>query len=245
LCAVANTPRVASTGLVTASYGTFVYQLDGSASGAPPTTARQWKYATLTDTWVSIKAIPSTRLGGASGVATVGTKMYVFDGPIIPAAPGNKKNEAYDTPTDTWTTKVSTPSDHAKGAVGVKSNKIYVAGGPVTNKLEIYDAAADSWTSGTALARPSRRSTLPRMRCSGLCSFRCRFRLGIGLAGANFPDSTLRMGLKGSVIGNLWYVSGGSNAPLMPGKLLGADMITYKYTLTTSAWTTSARPRRV
>jgi hypothetical protein len=62
----------------------------------------------------------------------------------------------------------------------------------------------------------------------------------MGLAGANFPDSTLRMGLKGSIIGNLWYVSGGSNVLLQPGKLLGADMITYKYTLTTNTWTTSA-----
>jgi hypothetical protein len=144
--------------LVTASYGTFVYQLDGSASGAPPTTARQWKYATLTDTWVSIKAIPSTRAGGASGVATVGTKMYVLDGP---ATFGNKKNEAYDTTTDTWATKASTPTDHSGGAVGVKGNKIYVAGGPATNKLEIYDASTDSWVSGMALARPCRRSRLP------------------------------------------------------------------------------------
>jgi hypothetical protein len=163
---VTVTPRATSTGLVTASYGTFVYQLDGSASSAPPTTARQWKYATLTDTWVSIKALPTTRLGGASGVATVGTKMYALDGPAGPVAPGNKKNEAYDTPTDTWTTKVSTPSDHAKGAVGVKGNKIYVAGGPVTNKLEIYDAAADAWTSGTA---PAHKPTLhPAPHCSRL-----------------------------------------------------------------------------
>ena len=65
-------------------------------------------------------------------------------------------------------------------------------------------------------------------------------RVGIGLAGTNFPDSTLRMGLKGSIIGNLWYVSGGSNVPLTPGKVLGADLITYKYTLTTNPWTTSA-----
>ena len=152
MCAVSRTPRATSTGLVTASYDTFVYQLDGSASGAPPTTARQWKYATLTDTWVSIKAIPSTRAGGASGVATVGTKMYVLDGPT---AAGNKKNEAYDTTTDTWASKASTPTDHSKGAVGVKGNKIYVAGGgPATNKLEIYDAATDSWVSGTALTRP-------------------------------------------------------------------------------------------
>jgi hypothetical protein len=151
VCAVANTPRVTSSGLVTASYDTFVYQLDGSASGAAPTIARQWKYATLTDTWVSIKAIPTSRAGGASGVATVGTKMYVLDGLL---ATGNKKNEAYDTTTDTWATKASTPTDHSKGAVGVKGNKIYVAGGPVTNKLEIYDASTDSWVSGTALALP-------------------------------------------------------------------------------------------
>jgi hypothetical protein len=47
------------------------------------------------------------------------------------------------------------------------------------------------------------------------------------------------MGLKGSIIGNLWYVSGGST--VQPnGNVLGADIITYKYTLTTNAWTTSA-----
>ena len=59
-------------------------------------------------------------------------------------------------------------------------------------------------------------------------------------AGANLPDATLRMGLKGSTIGNLWYVSGGSNVLLTSGKVLGADIITYKYTLTTNTWTTSA-----
>jgi hypothetical protein len=156
---------VTSTGLVTASYDTFVYQLDGSASGAPPTTARQWKYATLTDTWVSIKAIPSSRAGGASGVATIRTKMYVLDGTN---AMGLQKNEAYDTTTDTWASKAGTPTDHSRGAVGVKGNKIYVAGGPATNKLEIYDAATDSWVSGTALARPCRRSWLPpQLRTGG------------------------------------------------------------------------------
>jgi hypothetical protein len=51
------------------------------------------------------------------------------------------------------------------------------------------------------------------------------------------------MGLKGSTIGNLWYVSGGSTVPLTSGKVLGADMITYKYTLTTNTWATSALRR--
>ncbi len=62
-------------------------------------------------------------------------------------------------------------------------------------------------------------------------------------AGANLPDATLRMGLKGSTIGNVWYVSGGSTVPQAPGKVLGADMITYKYTLTTNTWATSALRR--
>ena len=79
------------------------------------------------------------------------------------------------------------------------------------------------------------------MRFCGPCPFCCRFEdCAWAWAGANLPDSTLRMGLKGSIIGNLWYVSGGSNVPLTPGKVLGADIITYKYTLTTNAWTTSA-----
>ena len=138
VCAVSSTPRVTSTGLVTASYDTFVYQLDGSVPGAT-TIARQWKYATLTDTWVSIKAIPTTRNGGAAGVATIGTNMYVLG---VAPAPLNSatwygKNEAYNTTTDTWATKAEMPSDHFRGAVGVKGNKIYVAGGPVSNKLEV------------------------------------------------------------------------------------------------------------
>ncbi len=134
---------------MTASYDTFVYQLDGSVPGAT-TIARQWKYATLTDTWVSIRAIPTTRVGGAAGVATIGTKMYVLGvapEPLI-SATWYGKNEAYDTATDTWAIKAEMPSDHVRGAVGVKGSKIYVAGGPATNKLEVYDAAVDSWTSG-------------------------------------------------------------------------------------------------
>jgi N-acetylneuraminic acid mutarotase len=147
---------------VTASYGTFVYQLDGSQPGAT-TIARQWKYATLTDTWVSIKAIPTTRNGGAAGVATIGTNMYVLG---VAPAPLNSatwygKNEAYNTTTDTWATKAEMPSDHVRGAVGVKGNKIYVAGGPVSNKLEVYDAMADSWTSSTpATSDAQRRAAL-------------------------------------------------------------------------------------
>jgi hypothetical protein len=191
--------------MVSAAYGTFLYQLDGSISTAPPTTARQWKYATVTDTWVIIPAIPSTRKGYASGVGTIGTQMYVLDGP---ATSGNLKNEAYDTATDTWATKASPPSDHSRGAVGQKNNKIYVAGGPFSNKVEAYDAVADSWTSLHAL-----------------------------------PDTSpaQRIGLKGSFIGNSWYVAGGSSVNPTPG-VLGADMITYKYSVTSNTWTTSAPP---
>jgi N-acetylneuraminic acid mutarotase len=204
VCAVTATPRAGTTGMVSAAYGTFLYQLDGSPSTAPPTTARQWKYATVTDTWVCITAIPSTRFGGASGVGTVGTKMYVLDGP---ATFGNRKNEAYDTATDTWAAKASPPSDHSGGAVGQKNNKIYVAGGPFSNKVEAYDPVANSWTTLHAL-----------------------------------PDTSpaQRVGLKGSFIGNSWYVAGGSNVNPRSNEVLGADMITYKYSVTSNMWTTSA-----
>jgi hypothetical protein len=80
------------------------------------------------------------------------------------------------------------------------------------------------------------------MRFCGPCPFCCRFEdCAWAWAGANLPDSTLRMGLKGSTIGNQWYVSGGSNLLRTPSSAIyGADMITYKYTITTNAWTTSA-----
>lgn len=133
----------ATSYLATASYGTYVYQLDG-------TTPKSLKYSTTTDTWTVIKSIPTGRMGDSAGAVTVGTRIYVFGGRLL-ASDTNLRNEAYDTQTDTWATKAALPSRQTNGAVGVKGNTAFVAGGsPAVNTLQIYDAAADSWTSGIA-----------------------------------------------------------------------------------------------
>jgi hypothetical protein len=136
--------------MVTAAYGTFVYQLDGAAPTNP--SFKCWKYATTTDAWASIKAIPTSSAGVAAGVGTVGTQMYVFGcapNPGVDPTLANR-NQKYDTTTDTWAIKCAMPNTHQKGAVGVRGNKIYVAGGAGAINLDIYDAVADTWTSGTA-----------------------------------------------------------------------------------------------
>ena len=103
-----------------------------------------------TECWATRNSLPVASADGAQACAAVGSLvyMYQYDAPT-PSGQGFHK---YDTATDTWAIKAEMPSDHVRGAVGVKNNKIYVAGGPVTNKLEIYDASTDSWVSGTALA---------------------------------------------------------------------------------------------
>ncbi len=134
----------AASSLATASYDTFVYQLDGN-------TPKSLRYSTMTDTWAVIKPIPSGRFGRSAGAATVGTKIYVFGGMINPLETPfpQLRNEVYDTQTDTWATKAPLPSRQTHGTVGVKGGKIYVAGGsPATNTLQQYDVMADAWTSG-------------------------------------------------------------------------------------------------
>jgi hypothetical protein len=146
VCAANRSPMSATSYLATASYGTYVYQLDG-------TTPKSLKYSTTTDTWTVIKSIPTGRMGDSAGAVTVGTRIYVFGGANNPlsASNTNLRNEAYDTQTDTWATKAALPSRQTHGAVGVKGNTAFVAGGsPAVNTLQIYDAAADSWTSGIA-----------------------------------------------------------------------------------------------
>ena len=146
VCAANRSPMSATSYLATASYGTYVYQLDG-------TTPKSLKYSTTTDAWTVIKSIPTGRMGDSAGAVTVGTRIYVFGGANNPlsASNTNLRNEAYDTQTDTWATKAALPSRQTNGAVGVKGNTAFVAGGsPAVNTLQIYDAAADSWTSGIA-----------------------------------------------------------------------------------------------
>ena len=136
----------ATSYLATASCGTYVYQLDG-------TTPKSLKYSTTTDTWTMIKSIPTARMGNSAGAVTVGTRIYVFGGANNPlfASNTNLRNEAYDTQTDTWATKAALPSRQTNGAVGVKGNTAFIAGGsPAVSTLQIYDAVADSWTSGIA-----------------------------------------------------------------------------------------------
>ena len=144
--------------VITASYSTFLYQLDGYPS---PSFAH--KYDTNTDRWASVRKIPTTRSGQISGgnaaAATVGNAIYVCG--ATPPTPAVTKMEAYYPVTDTWATKQNLPASHAGGALAASSTKLFFASGfvppyGVQNTLHVYDAAADTWALG-AIARQSER----------------------------------------------------------------------------------------
>lgn len=132
--------------VITASYSTFLYQLDGYPGPFPTN-----KYDTNTDRWASVNLLPTVRSGNIAGgnaaAATVGNAIYVCG--ATPPTPAVTKMEAYYPVTDTWATKQAMPGTHVGGAIGATSSKIYVASGyPNVLTLHIYDVAADLWTAG-------------------------------------------------------------------------------------------------
>ena len=123
-------------------------------------------FAAETNDWVNVAVLPSTRTGAA--VAEVNGIIYVIGGTGSgnQAVSGTKTNTvfAYDSRSDTWTTKTNMPTVRAGVTAAVYGEKIYVVGGYYdrsgntyrTDKVEVYDTVADTWETVASL--PAARS---------------------------------------------------------------------------------------
>ncbi len=149
--------------MASARVGAAIYYL--SADEGPPVQIYPTvisTYSALTDRWTSASKAPTWGAQRAnahaqyshSGAGAVGTRIYYigsFRDPIIPVAQTKYGiSEAYETFTDSWTTKKEAPLAAAQGtAVAVKGNRVYAfsAKFPGQTTVFMYDATADVWTS--------------------------------------------------------------------------------------------------
>lgn len=126
--------------------GSLLLVPGGSVSGAtvPTNVVRQWDSAT--DIWSTKANLPAGRYD--SGVAVIGTKLYVIAG----GDNTGQKTNVYEwtQSTNTWATKASIPNQPGFAVtyapVAVIGTKIYVAS-PFANRLQEYDQATDSWAT--------------------------------------------------------------------------------------------------
>jgi N-acetylneuraminic acid mutarotase len=109
-----------------------------------------YAYDPGTDAWTPKTSMPSGTQRGASGVAVVGTKIYVAGGYRAGAAVADFS--AYDTATDTWETLPAVPSPRDHLVAGAIDGVVYVAGGRNGTiaghipDLDAYDPIAATWS---------------------------------------------------------------------------------------------------
>ena len=149
--------------MASARVGDAMYFLSGDEG--PPVPAYPGyinKYSALTDRWTSASKAPTWGAQRAdanaqyshSGAGAVGTRIYYVGSvrePLVPLAQTKYgTSEAYETFTDSWTTKKEAPIVAAQGtAVAVRGNRVYAFSGlfPGPAKVFVYDATTDVWTS--------------------------------------------------------------------------------------------------
>ncbi len=154
--------------MASARVGDAVYFLSGDEG--PPLPIYSYfisKYSALTDRWTSASRAPTwganranaNQMYSHSGAGAVGTRIYYVGSvrdPLVPLAlvplaqTKYGTSEAYETITDSWTTKKAAPIAAAQGtAVAVRGNRVYAFSakfpGPAT--VFMYDATTDIWTS--------------------------------------------------------------------------------------------------
>ncbi len=149
--------------LSAASQLDFMYVFDHYnyySATVPVQVLKNYKYSVSTDVWTTMKTSPTGRIGATSAggydhgasAANVMNRIYLMGGNVAPGA--GSKNEAFSPLTDTWTTVASLPIARGGAAIGVKFNKVYVAGGStnigitLTSAMSVYDPATDVWTTG-------------------------------------------------------------------------------------------------
>jgi hypothetical protein len=125
-----------------------IYAIGGNAENGKVGTNEE--YDPRTDTWRYKKSMPTARADFATAVYD--NKIYCIDGSIgITHEHGQTltgANEVYDPATDTWETKVPSPTPRENVQAEVVNGKIYVTGGiPNGTLTEVYDPVDDTWTT--------------------------------------------------------------------------------------------------
>jgi N-acetylneuraminic acid mutarotase len=114
-------------------------------------------YDPVTDTWTQKADMPTSRFWFSTGV--VDGIIYVIGGKpgYGDSSPHLTTVEAYDSTTDTWTTKTDMPTRRSLSSTCVVDGKIYVIGGAMGAKaaVEAYDPTTDTW---------SRKAPMPTAR---------------------------------------------------------------------------------
>jgi N-acetylneuraminic acid mutarotase len=109
-----------------------------------------YRYDPGPDDWTPETGMPPGTQRGASGVAVVGSTIYITGGYRGGTAVADFS--AYDTTTDTWTTLVAVPTSRDHLTAGAIDGKVYVGGGRNGTipghfpRLDVYDPLAGTWT---------------------------------------------------------------------------------------------------
>ena len=152
----------------------------------PPAPFTNFKYLAPADTWTSMKTSPTQRNGvdhGASAAAAM-DRIYLLGGrnEAFPSTSAGQVNEAYDPVTDMWTSLQALPVGRGGGAIGVKSNRVYLVGGVAAGNMVyamcIYNPATDVWTTGPIsprhIGQAIGHSRLPMPNASSLQAKACQ-----------------------------------------------------------------------
>jgi len=115
-------------------------------------------YDPSTDTWSTLAPMPTTRAG--LGVAAIGDVIYAVGGYnwLSPLATPQFMNvvEAYDTRTNTWSSKAPLPTAQISMGLAVVNGILYSVGGlnegiGSPKPLYAYDPTTDTWTEKASL----------------------------------------------------------------------------------------------
>jgi N-acetylneuraminic acid mutarotase len=202
--------------------------------------------------WTTIASMPHAVIG-ASGVA-FGGKFYVIGG----ANGASIFTQVYDPTTHSWSLTAADPVSSALPAVGVISNKIYVAEGWIgsdanaaTTALEIYDPATDSWTAGTSglVARGDSATAVLGGKLyitggnadffSGDIATLEIYNPNTGTWSTGAPIPVAPEGAVGAAINGKFYVVGGGVRPA-GGGAVPATANVFIYNPTTDIWTSGS-----
>lgn len=135
----------------------------GGAAGNGQTGSALYRYDpgsdSVPDGWTTLKPMPTAR-DGAVGAAINGLFYVIggFAGSINLLSSYLHVVEAYDPPTDTWSTKAPAPSARYQQGGALINGLLYVVGGQgylaqELATLEFYNSVTDEW--GTATAMPT------------------------------------------------------------------------------------------
>jgi N-acetylneuraminic acid mutarotase len=134
----------------TAALGGKLYVVGFLTGAGFAADGRVYEYDPGADSWTPKASMPAGTERGASGVAVVGTKIYVAGG--FRAGVAVDDFSAYDTATNTWQTLPDVPSARDHLVAGAIDGIVIAAGGrngTITGhfaRVDAYDPLAGTWT---------------------------------------------------------------------------------------------------